>query len=281
MSGVLILGGSGHLGAALRTRLPGRIAFSHHRMPSEGSIAFDFGGSGPLPAADVVIGSFPLARQLEGASRSAVVDAVCRYVDRCAGARLVQLSTDAVFSGEHGERSEGDMPDPRTPYGRAQAEVDAALQERAPEALIVRTSFIFGWAGGRLDKRLAPLAADPSRVIEQAWPADVFRSPTEVNFLAQGIARAIACGSTGILNIAGPRMSIAAFFARALEPFGPIQLPQPRLEANPDVARDTSLSSSRMAEVLGLDPMEVWTWYQRFFPEPPNDWRTVASTSAP
>jgi hypothetical protein len=101
-----------------------------------------------------------------------------------------------------------------------------------------------------------------------------------VNFLAEGIARAIARGSVGILNIAGPRVSIASFFARALEPFGPVQLPPPRLETNPDVARDTSLSAIRMTEVLGLDPMEGWTWYRRFFPEPPGALKMGASASA-
>jgi dTDP-4-dehydrorhamnose reductase len=239
------------------------VGFSHHANPAADSLPFEFLGEEPLPPARVVIGAFPLARQLQGASDAQIGDAVARYVRRCGEAQIVQLSTDAVYSGARGERGEEHAPDPRTPYGRAQAAVDAALAKQAPRSLIVRTSFIFGWAGGRLDKRLAPFADQLAQAEAQSWPVNIFRSPTEVNFLAAGICAAVDRGVVGILNIAGPRMSIADFFGAALAPFGSFRRPPPFVETDPAVARDTSLCAERMKVLLGLSPDGGWEWYLR------------------
>jgi len=57
---------------------------------------------------------------------------------RAAGARLVQLSTDCVFSGEKGNYGEEDRPDPLDTYGRSKL-----LGEVSGEgALTLRTSMI-------------------------------------------------------------------------------------------------------------------------------------------
>ncbi len=57
---------------------------------------------------------------------------------RAAGARLVQLSTDCVFSGEKGNYREEDLPDPLDVYGRSKL-----LGEVTGEgALTLRTSMI-------------------------------------------------------------------------------------------------------------------------------------------
>ncbi|MFF5177985.1 dTDP-4-dehydrorhamnose reductase family protein [Micromonospora sp. NPDC000316] len=54
------------------------------------------------------------------------------------GARLVQVSTDCVFSGKHGDYREEDVPDPYDLYGRAKLLGETS---RAP-ALTLRTSII-------------------------------------------------------------------------------------------------------------------------------------------
>ncbi len=210
----------------------------------------------------MAIGSFPLARQLEGRLETEIDEAVRVYIDRCRGARIVQLSTDAVFSGTKGCYDENDPVDPTTAYGRAQAGVDAALLKHAPDCLIVRTSFIFGWAGKRFDKRLSPLVRDGMASLSKKWPANIYRGPTEVNFLAEGIWRAVERGSTGILNIAGPRLSIYDFFVKALLELGPYEIPAPYEEMNDSVARDTSLHAARMEGELDLKAKEVWEWYR-------------------
>jgi dTDP-4-dehydrorhamnose reductase len=57
---------------------------------------------------------------------------------KLAGIRLIQLSTDCVFSGRKGNYSEADMPDAEDLYGRSKllGEVDS------PGCLTIRTSII-------------------------------------------------------------------------------------------------------------------------------------------
>ena len=64
---------------------------------------------------------------------------------RAHGARLVHLSTDCVFSGEKGNYSESDRPDPVDLYGhtKLEGEIDA------PGAITLRTSMI----GTELDRK--------------------------------------------------------------------------------------------------------------------------------
>lgn len=70
-----------------------------------------------------------------------------RLVDLCAlaGARLIHVSTDCVFSGEKGRYVEADTPDARDVYGLSKllGEVDA------PHAITLRTSIIGHEIGSR------------------------------------------------------------------------------------------------------------------------------------
>ena len=61
------------------------------------------------------------------------------------GFRLVQPSTDYVFSGD-GDRPyrEDDPVDPKTIYGASKLAGERAVLEAAPDALVVRTSWVFG-----------------------------------------------------------------------------------------------------------------------------------------
>ena len=61
------------------------------------------------------------------------------------GARLVAMSTDVLFDGEHGPYGEADPPNPVTAYGRAKAEAERIVAELCPQAAIVRTSLIYGF----------------------------------------------------------------------------------------------------------------------------------------
>ena len=56
------------------------------------------------------------------------------------GARLVHVSSDVIFDGEHAPYDETAAPAPVHPYGEAKAEAEAEVQRLAPSAAIVRTS---------------------------------------------------------------------------------------------------------------------------------------------
>jgi dTDP-4-dehydrorhamnose reductase len=76
---------------------------------------------------------------------------------RAAGARLVHLSTDVVFDGRKGAPYvEDDPPSPVTRYGRDKAEAEERVLAAHPDALVVRTSLIYGGPGAPVDRAPAP-----------------------------------------------------------------------------------------------------------------------------
>ena len=60
-------------------------------------------------------------------------------------ARLVHISTDAVFDGEAGPYSETDPARPVNVYGESKLAGESAVADAHPQAAIVRTNF-FGWS---------------------------------------------------------------------------------------------------------------------------------------
>lgn len=61
-----------------------------------------------------------------------------------AGSRLLHVSTDALFDGEHAPYHERDFPAPVHAYGRAKARAEWFVRTHLPDAAIVRTSLITG-----------------------------------------------------------------------------------------------------------------------------------------
>ena len=61
------------------------------------------------------------------------------------GARLVHVSTDAVFDGQKGNYSEQDAPNPLSVYAHTKLEGERRVAEADPEAIIARVN-LFGWS---------------------------------------------------------------------------------------------------------------------------------------
>ena len=100
------------------------------------------------------------------------------------GARLVHVSTDAVFDGERGGYREDDLARPVNTYGRTKLEGERAVLEANPGAVVLRTNF-FGWhARGRHGLAEWFLARFESG---QAAPGfvDTFVAPLVANDLAE------------------------------------------------------------------------------------------------
>jgi dTDP-4-dehydrorhamnose reductase len=135
--------------------------------------------SGPLLEATVVRGS------------RAVAVAAHR-----AGARLVQLSTDLVFDGEQGAPyTEASEPRPVGDYGAAKLEAERLVAEAHPQALIVRTSLLYGKPG--------PQEALALRDGVELY-TDEIRCPTRVDDLAAALLELAATDLTGLLHVAAP-----------------------------------------------------------------------------
>src|SRR3954451_16649818 len=70
-------------------------------------------------------------------------------------ARLIHLSSDVVFRGDRGRYREDDAPDPVNEYGRSKAAAERVVRGAHPEALVVRTSLLYGRRDPGPQERLA------------------------------------------------------------------------------------------------------------------------------
>jgi dTDP-4-dehydrorhamnose reductase len=148
-------------------------------------------------------------------ARSTNVDgsAVVAEAARARGVRLVHVSTDVVFSGRL-ERPlrEDDIPDPITDYGRTKADAEAAVIAAHPEAVIVRTSLIYG---GAKPSRQELMALDPSARFYE----DEIRCPIRAPDLAAAcLELARRPEINGPLHVAGPDAVSRLEFARLFAP---------------------------------------------------------------
>ena len=155
------------------------------------------------------------------------------------GARLVHLSTDVVFDGRKGAPYvEEDPLSPVTGYGRSKAEAEAHVAAVHPEALIVRTSLIYG-------------GPEPSKhELAAREPANTFftneiRSPVQVGDLARALLELAQLDVSGPLHVAGAdavsRAQLAELFAGR-----PVRT-APAPETRP---LDCSLDSSRAQAMI-------------------------------
>jgi len=157
-----------------------------------------------------------------------------------AAARLIHLSTDLVFDGEHGAPyTEDDEPRPVSAYGQAKLEAEQLVAAVHPDALVVRTSLLYGKPGGPQER----LAADPSAT----FYTDEIRCPTRVGELAAALLELAGSDVQGVLHVAGPDAISRLEFARRLG------APEPRGEPTPPGrARNVALDSSRAAALLAV-----------------------------
>jgi dTDP-4-dehydrorhamnose reductase len=117
-----------------------------------------------------------------------------------AGARLVHVSSDAVFSGAAASYDETRQPDPVTPYGAAKAAAETAVRGIAPAAAIVRTSLIIGDGGSKHERLVHALASGATAGVLYT---DEVRCPVHVTDLASALLELAASGYAGIQHVAG------------------------------------------------------------------------------
>jgi dTDP-4-dehydrorhamnose reductase len=155
-----------------------------------------------------------LAAALNRDVPSAMADA-CRN----AGARLVHLSTDYVFDGRKAEPYvENDPVAPLSVYGRTKAEGEAAIRNRLPEHVILRTSWVFAAHGSNFVRTMLRLARERA---ELRIVADQQGSPTAARDIAQAIAAMVCrfadgCSFWGTFHFASSEPTSWFSFAEAI-----------------------------------------------------------------
>ncbi|GIH26333.1 dTDP-4-dehydrorhamnose reductase [Acrocarpospora phusangensis] len=116
------------------------------------------------------------------------------------GARLVHVSSDAVFSGLADRYDETCPPDPTTPYGAAKAAAETAIKGLDPGAIIARTSLIIGNGNSQHEAFVHSLASGTTAGV--LFTDDV-RCPIHVTDLASALLELACSPHSGIHHIAG------------------------------------------------------------------------------
>ena len=125
---------------------------------------------------------------------------------RQSGAQLVHFSTDYVFDGRKGSPySETDTPRPLGAYGVSKLSGELYAQAYLDNALVIRTSGVFGPAGrstrrGNFPEMMLRLAktGTPIRVVE-----DHIASPTYAPAMASRTAEMVEKGISGLFHMGG------------------------------------------------------------------------------
>lgn len=217
---VLVTGGSGQLGVALRTALAG------HEVIAPASSVLD------LADRDSVLSCITTAQPdavVHGAAftdvdgcqldpdRAWLVNALgTRHVAsgaRIAGARVCYVSTDYVFRGDAGRPyTEWDQPDPVSVYGRSKL---GGERELDPGSTVVRTSWVCSRNGRNFVKTIVRAAAgagpDGLRVVD-----DQHGCPTFAADLAAAVARLVVGRLPGTFHVTNQGATTWYHFAQAI-----------------------------------------------------------------
>ncbi len=117
------------------------------------------------------------------------------------GARLVFVSSDAVFGGGSRPYSESAKPDPISPYGAAKAAAETAVAAITPAAVIARTSLVIGSEGRSTHERKvhAYIAGREEGVLF----TDDIRCPIHVSDLVAALLELACSTRSGVHHLVG------------------------------------------------------------------------------
>lgn len=132
-------------------------------------------------------------------------------------ARLIYMSTDAVFSGE-GFHGQGSLPSPASAYGWSKLAGEQAVAALGEDGLVLRANFFTRHCRGKTS-----FAAYVVREAQQGHPfvcyGNVRSTPVHASSLAKVIARAVSEKWSGLAHVASSdcvtRVEQAALICRA------------------------------------------------------------------
>jgi dTDP-4-dehydrorhamnose reductase len=205
---LLVIGGSGCLGRSLAVQARHRVSATYLTAPLAipGAEWHRLDIRQRREVHDLVVGLRPdvvvNAAYVQG-DWASTADGAAHVVLAAAavGARLVHVSSDALFSGAANPYAETALPDPATPYGAAKAAAETVVKAVLPTAVIARTSLIIG------DEH-SPFVARVHGLIGGALPGVLFtddvRCPVDVTDLSLALLELAASAHAGVHHVAGP-----------------------------------------------------------------------------
>jgi len=217
---LFVTGLGGYLGRAIAAAAPGEVAGTVRERPAPpGTRAFgiDVRDLDAVAAAvmesrpDAVVHTAYVQQGEDMRSVNVEGSAAVARAARSGGLRLVHLSSDAIFAGDLGRPVREDDPaTPVTVYGQSKAEAELAVLEAHPDALLIRTSLIYG---GDQPSPHESRALSP----ELSFYSDEIRCPIAVPDLAAAVIELAALPDLGgPLNVAGADAVSRLEFARLI-----------------------------------------------------------------
>ena len=195
------------------------------------------------------------------------------------GARLLHVSTDAVFDGQRGEYTETDSPNPLSVYAKTKLEGEYAVAQANPDAIIARVN-LFGWSltGKRSLSEFFFYNLKANHPVMGF--TDIYFCPLLANHLGQIFLQMLSIGLSGLYHVVSSEYaSKYAFGLEIARKFGlderlitPTSVSQSSLKAvrSPNL----TLRSDKLARALskpipslstGLD--HFYTLYQQGYPQ--------------
>jgi dTDP-4-dehydrorhamnose reductase len=199
---LLVTGAAGLLGRELLRTAKHDVVPAYHSQTVPGGVQFDVRHRDQVHAVirdvrpDAIIHT--AYRQDDWATTA---DGAVNVALAADGARLVFVSSDAVFGSRAVAFDEHEPPCPATPYGAAKAAAETTIRTIRPDAVIARTSIIVGSDGDSgEEQRVRRLAAGE--------PGTFFtgniRRPVHVADLASALLELLTSDAEGIAHLAGP-----------------------------------------------------------------------------
>ncbi len=260
---ILLTGASGLLGTWLRRTAPtdhAVVSLVHRRTVPGAAVRADLRDADAVSRAVRDVRPDVVVHAAYAKDRDSIVDATAHVAAATAevGARLVHVSSDAVFAGDGRVRAEDDVPDPVHDYGRHKAEAEAAVRRHVPGAAVVRTSLLTSRDPD--DHDIARLRAAAAAA---TWFVDELRQPVEAHDVARSIWALVALGpdaARGAWHLPGPelldrhRLAVRAASAAGIDPSTVVAGTTPRDAVRP---RDLRLADTRARAVLAWAPGPV------------------------
>lgn len=185
---------------------------------------------------------------------------------RRSGGRLLQVSTDFVFGGDQSTPyREEDAPDPLGIYGRSKHAGEQAVLEVLPEALILRTAWVYGSHGHNFVRTILRVAGEREelRVVD-----DQIGTPSCTRDIAEAMLALIRAEAAGVYHFTNEGVASWYDFALAVLELGaelgfPLRArtirPIPTSEY-PTPARRPAYSVLSKAKIRPLLPAPIPHW---------------------
>jgi dTDP-4-dehydrorhamnose reductase len=134
------------------------------------------------------------------------------------GAKVIHLSTDYVFDGEHGPYGESDRTNPISYYGRTKLASENVLRIAGTTSTIIRTMVLYGIGHGVKQNFAIWLYQNLKEGKQIRVVDDQLGNPTFVDDLALAILKVVELERNGLYHIAGAdivsRYDFALSFAK-------------------------------------------------------------------